>query len=129
MYERSGPVVALVRGTILKAAVAAMLASVAPAAVFAQDAAQTPAPAVVPTNKEPVDPKTPSPEVVARVKKATVRVLVEFKDGKQASGSGFVEKNSRKVVTNAHVVGLKDPKDSPWKIINLIVNSGEGESP
>lgn len=87
--------------------------------------------ATVPSNpppkKEIDDPNSPSREIVERVKKATVRVLVQFKNGKQASGSGFVEKSSGLVVTNAHVVGLKDPGDSPAAIINLVVNSGLGE--
>jgi S1-C subfamily serine protease len=77
--------------------------------------------------KEVLDPNLPSPEVVDRVKKATLRVLVAFRDGKSASGSGFVEKDTRLVLTNAHVVGVKKPAD-PWpRAINLVVNSGEGE--
>jgi S1-C subfamily serine protease len=82
-------------------------------------------PVVVP--KKDMDPNTPTPETVARVKKATVLIRVQYKDGKQASGSGFVEKTSGLVVTNAHVVGLLSSKDSRWAIINLVVNSGEGD--
>jgi len=77
--------------------------------------------------KEPVDANSPSPDVVDKVKKATVRILVAYKNGKGASGSGFVEKDSRLVLTNAHVVGMLDPKDMGPKEIELIVNSGEGD--
>jgi S1-C subfamily serine protease len=74
--------------------------------------------------KDPVDQTAPAPEVVARVKKATVRILVE-KPGKKgiSSGSGFVEKETRMVLTNAHVVGMKSISDRE-PVINLIVNSG-----
>lgn len=85
-------------------------------------------PAVTVPRKEPVsDQTTPSPEVVERVKKATVRILVQ-EPGKKgiASGSGFVEKETRMVLTNAHVVGMKKMTDRE-PLINLIVNSGEGE--
>jgi S1-C subfamily serine protease len=78
--------------------------------------------------KDPVaDLTTPSPEVVERVKKATVRILVEQPRKKGvASGSGFVEKDSRLVLTNAHVVGMRKMTD-PQPLINLVVNSGEGD--
>lgn len=69
-------------------------------------------------------PKT----VVERVKKATVYVRVLFENGKGGTGSGFVEKNSQLVVTNAHVVGaLRDEEGGP-RAIELIFNSGEGEN-
>jgi S1-C subfamily serine protease len=78
--------------------------------------------------KDPAgDPSTPSPEVVERVKKATVRILVQYPRQKGgASGSGFVEKDTRMVLTNAHVVGMKSMSDAQ-PLINLIVNSGEGD--
>src|SRR5947209_3621844 len=43
-----------------------------------------------------------------------------------ASGSGFVEKDTRMVLTNAHIVGMRKMTD-PQPLINLMVNSGEGE--
>lgn len=85
-------------------------------------------PVASPPKKEPVtDQTTPSADMVERVKKATVRVLVQF-GGKKGggSGSGFVEKDTRMVLTNAHVVGMKKMSD-PQPVINLVVNSGEGE--
>ena len=84
-------------------------------------------PSTAPPKKESGDPNSPSPEVVAKVKKATVLVRVKFRNGSFGEGSGFVDRSSGLVVTNAHVVGLKDSKESPWKIINLVVNSGLGE--
>jgi S1-C subfamily serine protease len=85
-------------------------------------------PPAAPAKKDVFDVASPTPETVAKVKNATVLIRVLFNNGKGASGSGFVEKSSGLVVTNAHVVGLKDKKtDGGPKIINLIVNSGLGE--
>ena len=60
-----------------------------------------PKPAVTP-KKEPADLNTPARETIERIKRATVRVLVEY-PGKKGigSGSGFVEKDTRVVLTNA----------------------------
>jgi S1-C subfamily serine protease len=86
--------------------------------------------AAAPARKDP-DPATGSPsrEVVDRVKSATVRVRVLFRNGQGGSGTGFVEKNSRMVLTNAHVVGLLQKKGEPKlggaRAIELVVNSGE----
>lgn len=89
--------------------------------------AVTARPAATPRKDPVADLTTPSPDVVDRVKKATVRILVEEPRRKGvASGSGFVEKDSRLVLTNAHVVGMKKMTD-PQPLINLIVNSGQGD--
>jgi hypothetical protein len=91
-------------------------------------ATSTPRPApTLPAKKDAFDPNSPSAEVVDKVKKATVRVLVAYKNGKGATGSGFVEKDSRLVLTNAHVVGMLDPKDMGPMAIELVVNSGGGD--
>ena len=82
---------------------------------------------VAPAKKEPVDLNTPTAETVERVKKATVRILVQHPRQKGiSSGSGFVEKDTMMVLTNAHVVGMRSIKD-PEPLINLVVNSGMGE--
>jgi putative serine protease PepD len=80
--------------------------------------ATTPAP--------PVDPDKPSPAVVERVKKATVYIRCAFKNGEGGTGSGFVVKDSGLVVTNAHVIGLKEEKFKGPRAIELVFNSGEG---
>jgi S1-C subfamily serine protease len=92
-------------------------------------AANTPArPASTTSAKKEPDPlgNSPTPEVVEKVKKATVLVRVRFNNGKGGSGTGFVEKDSRLVLTNAHVVGMVDPKDRGPRAIELVVNSGDG---
>jgi len=81
-------------------------------------------PAAAPPPK--VDPTNLSDEMEKRVRKATVRILVQTKDGKQASGTGFVEKYSRLIVTNAHVIGALKGEAGP-DVINIVVNSGEGK--
>jgi len=77
--------------------------------------------------KEPGDPNKPSAEMVERVKRATVYIRCQFKNGEGGTGSGFVEKDSRLVVTNAHVVGLKEDKYKGPRAIELVFNSGEGQ--
>jgi S1-C subfamily serine protease len=81
----------------------------------------------VPPKKDPEDPNSPSRDTVERVKKATVRILVQSPREKGVgSGSGFVEKDTRMVLTNAHVVGMRKITD-PEPLINLVVNSGLGD--
>jgi S1-C subfamily serine protease len=88
-------------------------------------------PAVTPSKKDKdaaSDLSAPSAETVEKVKKATVKILVQSrsKKGEGGTGSGFVEKESRLVLTNAHVVGMKKITDPP-PLINLVCNSGVGE--
>lgn len=86
-----------------------------------------PKPVVTP-KKEPADLDTPTRETVERVEKATVRILVQYPGKKgTGSGSGFVEKDTRMVLTNAHVVGMRRITD-PEPLINLVVNSGMGQA-
>ena len=99
-----------------------------PAASGATTVAQTSLPRPGPLAKKEPDPVdgSPTPAMVEKVKKATVRVRVLFNNGKGGSGTGFVEKDSRLVLTNAHVLGLMDKKDRGPRAIKLVVNSGEG---
>ena len=89
---------------------------------------QTSLPRPAPPAKKDSDPidGSPTKEVIEKVKKATVRVRVLFNNNKGGSGSGFVEKDSRLVLTNAHVLGLLDKKDRGPRAIELVVNSGDG---
>jgi S1-C subfamily serine protease len=64
-------------------------------------------------------------DVVDKVKRNTVYVRVLFNNGKGGTGSGFVDRETKRIITNAHVVGLLDPKDKGPKLINLVFNSGE----
>ena len=83
-----------------------------------------------PPRKDPEpDPRSPNKAMVDRVKSATVRVRVLFRNGQAGSGTGFVERSSNKVLTNAHVLGLIEKKGEPRlggpRLIELVVNSGE----
>jgi S1-C subfamily serine protease len=90
-------------------------------------APRSPAPPAA-AKKEPADLSKPSADVVERVKKASVYIRCAFKNGEGGTGSGFVEKDSRLVVTNAHVVGLKEDKYKGPRVIELVFNSGEGDN-
>jgi hypothetical protein len=68
------------------------------------------------------------PEVLQKVKAATVHIRVTFADGDVSEGSGFATRLRGLVVTNAHVVGMLD-NDSPRpKKIEVTFNSGEENS-
>ncbi len=76
-----------------------------------------PAPVVVqqpPPKKETAPVLAPDAlpdDIRERVKRSTVYIRVLFANGLGASGSGFVEKSSKYVVTNAHVVGIKTRRE------------------
>lgn len=93
------------------------------------NASQPPRPAGTGLSAKDPDPVagSPTPETVEKVKRATVRVRVQYNSGRGGSGTGFVEKKTGHVLTNAHVVGLVEPKDRGPRAIELVVNSGEGE--
>lgn len=92
-------------------------------------------PVVEPAAKDPpLTPiKTPpssgneqlKPEVLARVKKATVMLRVTSSNGTRATGSGFFAVNSNLVITNAHVVDMLKPGSRPPRSIAVVVDSGE----
>ncbi len=92
---------------------------------------------MTPVVTRPVNPVIPSAnppasgsiakEVMEQVKLATLFVKVTEGDGTRATGSGFVDANSGLVLTNAHVVGMKDKKVLP-KSIQIVLNSGQGQA-
>ena len=81
-------------------------------------------------NPEPLKNPNPNsdqltPEVVARVKKATVYLSVRMGDGQKAEGSGFFSVEPGLIITNAHVIGMIQAKSLPPKQIDVVLNSGE----
>ena len=67
-----------------------------------------------------------SADAIRRVKRNTVYIRVQLGDGRQASGSGFVDAGSKLVMTNAHVVGMLKYGDPPPQRVEVVLNSGEG---
>jgi S1-C subfamily serine protease len=66
-----------------------------------------------------------APQVLQRVKRATVYLRVALPGGKVAMGSGFFGVEPGIILTNAHVVGLKaNPPRQPLSI-EAFLNSGE----
>ena len=73
----------------------------------------------------PVAPDGTLPRTVLdRVKSATVFIRVMMTDSKGMSGSGFFGGNKDLILTNAHVVGMKQSDVRP-KQIDIVMNSGE----
>src|SRR5687768_8167735 len=107
------------------------VADAPPAAQTTVPAVMGPRPANPPPAKKDPDPLAdrPTDDLVEKVKRATVRVRVLFRNGRAGSGTGFVEESSNKVLTNAHVLGLiaekGERKLGPPRAIELVVNSGE----
>jgi predicted Zn finger-like uncharacterized protein len=64
------------------------------------------------------------PEVVRKVKAATVFLAVTLPDGNIANGSGFFGLEPRIILTNAHVVGMLRPSSSRPKSIEAVRNKG-----
>ena len=65
-----------------------------------------------------------TPDIVARVKKATVYLSVRMGDGQKSEGSGFFCVEPGLVVTNAHVLGMMQAKSPPPQKIDVVLNSG-----
>ena len=65
-----------------------------------------------------------SPEMLAQIKQATLLIKVTQGNDIEGSGSGFFEKTTGLVITNAHVVGMLGVHDSPPKKIDVVINSG-----
>ena len=86
-----------------------------------------------PEEKRPDDsePKNPplaqdglSPDVLNRVKTATVHITAKTADGKTLEGSGFFSTEPGLILTNAHVLGMLDDKAGPPSSIEVVLNGG-----
>jgi predicted Zn finger-like uncharacterized protein len=83
--------------------------------------------------KEKIDPEALKPlpaelppNLVPRIKQATVYLKVTMPGGQEAEGSGFFAMEQGVVVTNAHVLGMLRPNSPmPAKVL-VTVNSGQG---
>jgi predicted Zn finger-like uncharacterized protein len=82
----------------------------------------------IPTRAAP--PVSPTgqlaPEILTKVKRATVYIRVAMADGRSGSGSGFFGVEPGIVLTNCHVVGMMAAGASKPRHLEVIVNSGEG---
>lgn len=81
-----------------------------------------PQPTPVPPPPPAPAPK-PTPDVLARMKAATVFLEIEHAAGVFTSGSGWFGGEPNWIVTNAHVVGRLDPNQPPVKV-TAYVNPG-----
>jgi len=68
---------------------------------------------------------TLDPEVLKRVKAATVFLRVTMADGNIGEGTGFFAVEPGQIVTNAHVLGMLNPASARPARIDVILNSGE----
>jgi predicted Zn finger-like uncharacterized protein len=62
--------------------------------------------------------------VLDKIKPATVYISVDQQEGR-ASGSGFLAFEPGIVLTNAHVVGMKEPGSEPPKSVKVFINHGQ----
>jgi S1-C subfamily serine protease len=82
--------------------------------------ATQPAPAVLPNGQL-------APEVLQRVKQATVYLRVTSDDGRVFQGSGFFGVEPGVVLTNAHVIGMLEPESRPPRQIDGTLNGGQAD--
>lgn len=66
-----------------------------------------------------------APDVLSKVKRATVYLRVVMANGTQGSGSGFVADDTGTVVTNAHVLGMLQSGSAKPRTVEAFLNSGE----
>src|SRR5262249_17797604 len=84
-----------------------------------------------PQKKPVVDPVPDGPvpaliasDIVKKVKQSTVYLKVTDATGKVGEGSGFFGLEPGVVITNAHVVGMLQPKSLPPKKVEVVIQSG-----
>src|SRR5262249_23072715 len=76
--------------------------------------------------KGPPPPNTElDPEVLAKVKRATVLLKVTMGDDQKGQGSGFFGVEKGIVLTNAHVLGMLQPGAKKPRKIEVVLNSGQ----
>jgi predicted Zn finger-like uncharacterized protein len=81
-------------------------------------------PVVDPNAGKPLPDQIP-PELVPRIKEATVYLRVTMPSGQVAEGSGFFAMEPGIVVTNAHVLGMLQAKSQVPRHVQVVVNSGQ----
>jgi hypothetical protein len=74
------------------------------------------------------DVETLNAAVLKKVKAATVHLEVNLPNGKTVEGSGFFTDEPGVIVTNAHVLGMRDVDSRPPVKIAVTVRSGEADS-
>jgi hypothetical protein len=65
------------------------------------------------------------PEVLRKVKRATVYLRVTLPEGQVVQGSGFFGSYAGLVMTNAHVLGMLRPESRKPAKVEVVINSGE----
>lgn len=75
--------------------------------------------------KQGADDQRIKPQVVSRVKKATVKLRVTDSTGQQGTGTGFFAIDKNVIITNAHVVGMLAPGTEKPLSVDIVLNSGE----
>lgn len=109
---------------------------------LAQPLAQVTPAAVTPAQPAPVAPLQPTPvvqlpqgpapsqiapEVLRKVKQATVFLHVNLPNGSAAEGSGFLCAAPGIVITNAHVLGMLRGDSVPPTRVDVVLHSGESD--
>src|SRR5207244_9325934 len=65
------------------------------------------------------------PDILKKVKQATVRLRVTLADGAEVEGSGFCGAGPGIILTNAHVLGMLRPESRKPRKVEVIIHSGE----
>jgi predicted Zn finger-like uncharacterized protein len=75
----------------------------------------------------PAAPGQLAPDVLRKVKRATLYLRVTLPDGNVAHGSGFFGVYPGVILTNAHVIGMLQPEGRKPREIEVIQNSGRAD--
>jgi S1-C subfamily serine protease/tetratricopeptide (TPR) repeat protein len=101
------------KGWIKREEVREIDAAAGPAQAQAADVPPGPAPALI------------APEVMRKVKQATLYLRVKLEGGNTVEGSGFFAAGPGLVLTNAHVLGMRTAGSPRPTEVSVVVNSGE----